>query len=119
MGIISEIIIAIAVCASLLAIIYAARGMLLTPVRRHHGTDVFTVIRASGEAEGLEQIIEGLLWLRDSGKVETDIIIVCDGLTDEAERRAELLAEKCGGMFCSPENLAVCTEDKAWRKEDT
>lgn len=112
MGIISEIIIAVAVCAALLAVVYAARGMLLTPVRRHRDTDVFTVIRAVGDADGLEQIIEGLLWLRDSGKAETDIIIVCDGLTDEAEKRAELLAEKCGGMLCVPENLAVCTEDK-------
>ena len=119
MGIISEIIIAIAVCAALLGVVCAARGMLLTPVRRNGDTDVFTVVRTGGDAEGLEQIIDGLLWLRDSGKAETDIIIACDGLSEEAAKRAELLCEKCGGMLCAPENLAVYTEDRTWRTKDT
>lgn len=119
MEILSEIIIAVAVCTALLAVVWAARGMLLTPVRRHEGAEIFVVVRASGEAEGLEQVIDGLLWLRDSGKAQMDVIIACAELTDEAKKRASRLAEKCGGMICPAKDLAKYTEDIAWRKENT
>lgn len=119
MGMLSEIIIAVAVCAALLAVMWVTRGMLLTPVRRREGADVFAVIRVSGQAEGLEQVIDGFLWLRDSGRAEMDVIIACADLTDEAKRHVMRLAEKCSGTICDVKDLAEYTEDRAWRTKDT
>ncbi|MGM9521912.1 MAG: hypothetical protein ACI3VB_05480 [Oscillospiraceae bacterium] len=119
MELVAEIIIAAAVCAAVAAVIWSVRGMLLTPVIRREDVDVFAVIRARGEAAGLEQTVRGLLWLGDSGKAEMGLIIVDDGMTQEAHRRAEMLAEQSGGAVCPPERLIHKTEELRWRNTDS
>jgi len=113
----SNIAIAAAVVAAFIAVILAAHDLLLSPVRPEKGTDVFAVVRASGSAEGLEQLVHGLIWLRDSGRAELDVVIAGADLTPEARSRAALLAEKCGGVFCTPQEIPFYTEDENWKKK--
>lgn len=57
---------------------------LLTPVRSSRDAQLTLVIRARGDAPELEQLLRGILWLRESGTLMADVLLVDCGLTDAA-----------------------------------
>ncbi len=116
MELFGSLVIAVAACAAGFAVLWALKGAFLMPVRRRADADVFTIIRASGDAEGLEQTVRGLVWLRDSGRADVCLIIADDGLTGGARRRAESLAASNGVLLCGADRLAEETEEVRWRK---
>ena len=81
--------------------------------------DILTVIRVRGEAEGLEQTVKGVLWLRDSGRMETEVLIADGGMDTAARRRAEVLALKHGMEIRGAEKITDKTEDFTWRSLDS
>ncbi len=118
MELFGDILVAVSLCAAVLAVIWSVKGAFLTPVRRRGDTDIFTVVRVAGDAPGMEQAVRGLEWLIDSGREETCIIIADGGLTPEARRRARLLAEKNDLVLCRTEQIIQKTEEFRWTESE-
>lgn len=73
------------IAAILLLIIWALKGVLLTPVKTGDSTDMEIELRLRGPEPALEQTLRGLLWLRENGTLKANIrIIACE--TDEVTR---------------------------------
>lgn len=74
-------------------------GRLLAPI----GTKgpIWAVLPASGDGEGLEHDLRGLLWLRQSGMACLRVVIADCGLTGEGRELAGLLSRR-------EEDIAFC-----------
>ena len=105
MELFSQAILAILVAAATLVLVFTVKGRLLTPIGKGEGTEVFAVVRATGEAESLEHTLRGLRWLMDDGKIDMPIVIVAEDLDGAAEERARRLAQECGAEVCRSEDL--------------
>ncbi len=77
-------------------------GRLVTPVGACGGTPVTAVIRARGDGEGLEQTVDGLLWLSRSVWPAMRIVLLDDGLTAAGRRRALQLTQRSPWVCCCP-----------------
>ena len=119
MELVSQIIVGIVFCVAVATIISMVKTIVLTPVRRHQDVEVLTIIRARGEAEGLEQTVKGIQWLRDSGRMETELFIADAGMDVEARRRAEVLALKDGARICGSDIHLENKEEFSWRSLDS
>ena len=64
---------------------------LLTPVRSGRDARLTLVIRARGDAPELEQLLRGIRWLRESGTLTAEVLLVdCAlALCARAARRCE------------------------------
>jgi len=82
-------------------------GKLRTPVRGARGTtSVHTVLSVRDGAEGLEQTIEGLMWLEQNGTIEGQILIADCGLNPEGLELARLAVKKYGKIaICKAEDV--------------
>ena len=49
---------------------------LLTPVRSGRDTRITLVVQARGDAPELEQLLRGIRWLRESGTLMADVLLV-------------------------------------------
>ena len=79
---------------------------LLTPVRSSRDARLTLVIRARGDAPELEQLLRGIRWLRESGTLMADVLLVDCGLTEEAAALAERLARQCEDLkLCNTEEI--------------
>ena len=78
---------------------------LLTPVRSSREAQLTRVIRAHGDAPELEQLLRGIWWLRESGTLMADVLLVDCGLTDDAVALCERAARRC-------EDLKVCKTEE-------
>ena len=112
--------------ASLSLLITAAAALLFLTVRgafaRHvpgsNGTDIISVVKASGRAEFLEETVNGLLWLKDSGAYKGNVLIVDCGMSDDAKKLAGLLTrDKKGIAMCSQSELDLIWEDFGWTEK--
>lgn len=79
---------------------------LLTPVRSSREAQLTLVIRARGDAPELEQLLRGILWLRESGTLMADVLLVDCGLTDTARALCERAARQCEDLkLCNTEEI--------------
>lgn len=79
---------------------------LLTPVRSGRDTRITLVVQAHGDAPELENLLRGALWLRDSGTVAADILLVDCGLTEDALALCARAARRCGDLkLCKTEEI--------------
>lgn len=78
---------------------------LLTPVRSGRDTRITLVVQARGDAPELENLLRGALWLRESGTLMVDVLLVDCGLTEEAAALAERLARR-------REDLKLCNTEE-------
>lgn len=87
---------------------------LLTPVRSSRDARLTLVIRARGDAPELEQLLRGIRWLRESGTLMADVLLVDCGLTDDAAALCERAARRC-------EDLKVCKTEEIcqWMQTST
>ena len=90
----SQIAMIIAASALIFAVIWIVYGSLRSPIIVGRDTDVHTIISVSGSAEGLEQTLEGLLWLRENGIIIGQIAVVDCGLTQDGQILTRLLLKK-------------------------
>lgn len=65
---------------------------LLTPVRSGRDTRITLVVQARGDAPELENLLRGIRWLRESGTLTADVLLVDCGLTDDARALCERAA---------------------------
>lgn len=79
---------------------------LLTPVRSSREAQLTLVIQARGDAPELEQLLHGIRWLRESGTLMTDVLLVDCGLTDDAAALCERAARQCEDLkLCNTEEI--------------
>jgi len=102
--------------SSLFAIIYSAWRALKRPPPKADGAELFTVIVASGDAENLERMVQGLLWLNESGEMKNRVVIADCGLETDAKKLACLLAKADGRVtVCAPGDLPmIVVEESGW-----
>ena len=79
---------------------------LLTPVRSSREAQLTLVIRACGDVPELEQLLRGIWWLRESGTLMADVLLVDCGLTDDAVALCERAARQCEDLkLCNTEEI--------------
>lgn len=102
-----QIIIALLVAATLFGAFWMLFGKLRTPVRGTRGaTAVHTILSVRDGAEGLEQTIEGLMWLTENGTIEGQILIADCGMNEEGRELARLAVKKYGKIaICKAEDV--------------
>ena len=85
---------------------WSVYGKLRTPVRSIQGTEVHTVLTVRDGAEGLEQTLEGIMWLRQNGAMEGQILIADCGMDEEGRELARLAVKKYGKIaICKAEDV--------------
>lgn len=83
-----EILVGALAAWGLLMLIWTAAGLLLLPLGRRQDSALTVVLRCSGDAAWMERQIRGLLWLRDSGILWWNILILNIDMSEEAKDRA-------------------------------
>lgn len=79
---------------------------LLTPVRSGRDTRITLVVQARGDAPELENLLCGIRWLRESGTLMADVLLVDCGLTDDAVALCERAARRCEDLkLCNTEEI--------------
>ena len=102
---------------SIAAIIFAVRRVVRRPPSGFDGAGVFTVVAAHGDANHLEQTVQGILWRSEGERVNTHIIIADCGLDEHSRKLAELLARDTGRVtLCTPGEIAFILEENGWMK---
>ena len=87
-------------------LLWMLSGALLTPVRSGRDTRITLVVQARGDAPELENLLRGIRWLRESGTLMADVLLVDCGLTEEAAALAERLARQCEDLkLCNTEEI--------------
>lgn len=87
-------------------LLWMLSGALLTPVRSGRDTRITLVVQARGDAPELENLLRGIRWLRESGTLMADVLLVDCGLTEEAAALAEWLARQCEDLkLCNTEEI--------------
>lgn len=89
-----EILVGALAAWGLLMLIWTAAGVLLLPLGRRRDSALTVVLRCSGDAAWMERQIRGLLWLRDSGILWWNILILDMDMNDEARDRAVRLVRE-------------------------
>lgn len=80
-----NLMVGLALALGIVLLIWSIRGLMLTPVKGSDTLELTTLVTINGTEPGLEQCLEGLIWLRENGTVRADIRIEASGL-DEASR---------------------------------
>ena len=76
------------IAAMLLLIIWALKGVLLTPVRTGDNTEIVIGLNLHGHEPALEQTLRGLLWLRENGTLKANIRIIAHEPDEETRHIA-------------------------------
>ena len=99
-----EMLLALALTFGLLAVGWRLFGRITAPAGS--GAPVYAVVWAVGDGAGLEQDVNGLLWMAAGKLPRMQVVIVNGGLTPMGSRRAELLSGRPEVLVCRPEELA-------------
>jgi len=86
-----KILLAACAAGAVIALVCLAKSALLTPVHIGKNSKLEVCIKVSGPAPELENTVEGIMWLIESGAISADITIVNDGMDEETHRAAEIL----------------------------
>ena len=110
-----QIIITLLAAATLFGAFWTLCGKLRTPIHRTRGTTtVHTILSVREGADGLEQTIEGLMWLMKNGTIEGQILIADCGMNEEGRELARLAVKKYGTIaICKAEDVKQWIVEKA------
>ena len=89
-----KMLVAFAVAAAVVLLLWFARGAALTPVRAGKNESLAVVLTVTGAAPGLEHTVDGLLWLRQNGTLRARLLLRDAGMDESTRRIAELLEKK-------------------------
>lgn len=89
-----EIVIGALAAWGLLMLIWTLAGVLLLPLSRNKDSAITVVLRCRGDARWMERQLRGLVWLRDSGLIWWDILVLDLDMEADARQRAAQLAQK-------------------------
>lgn len=111
-----HVVLALVFCISVGISVLAVKYALFSPLPKERGADVFMVLAARGRTDALQQTINGLNWLSESGKMDARIVIADCGLDDYSKALAELLARDNERIaVCPPGELPRLLEERAWK----
>jgi len=114
LGIFLQIAITLALAAVVLGVFWSMFGRLRIPVRSTRGLTVHTVLSVCGKAEGLEQAIEGLIWLQQNSTIDGQILIADCGMDDEGHTLVQLAIKKHNKItICKAEDVGQWIVEKA------
>ena len=106
MSILLQIMIGLAAASVIFGVIWFVYGSLRTPVRCGRGTGINTVVSVKDSAEGLEQALDGLIWLRENGILHSQILIADCGMDEEGRALAGQALKKYGKIaICKAEDV--------------
>ena len=89
-----DFIVGLAIATILLIMLWALKGLLLTPIVSGENTDISIELRVTGGEPKLEQTIKGFVWLRDNGTLRANLRIDTQHADVSAKHIAETYAEK-------------------------
>lgn len=77
--------------------VWALKGVMLLPVKAGDNTNLSVIIDVDGAENRLEQTLDGLIWLRENGTLNTEIIIKTRNSDENTRHIAQKYAEyrKC------------------------
>ncbi|NLV86485.1 MAG: hypothetical protein GX025_04635 [Clostridiales bacterium] len=101
-----KIALSMALSLGFLFLLWSIKGWLLRPTVGGKDASLTVTVSARGAAKNLEHTIYGLNWLRKSGSLYADILIVDEGLEPKAAELARLLSEDDMSIqVCSPDQI--------------
>ncbi|MEA4894104.1 MAG: hypothetical protein VB064_02460 [Oscillospiraceae bacterium] len=102
-----EIISAFALSLSFLLLIWTIKGFMLRPYARGGGIKITTVLTADGSTKNLEREVANLRWLKEDGRLRTEILIVDAGMNSQTAEVARSLQRRDPTIrICTPEEIA-------------
>ena len=96
-----DFIVGLAITTILLIMLWALKGMLLTPITSGENTNISIELQVIGAEPKLEQPIKGFVWLRDNGTLRANLRIDACNADSAAKHIAESYAEKYGYITLS------------------
>lgn len=112
MGVLMDVAIALLAAIGVATVLWAVFSRLLGPGEDPR-SKVTAVVRAEGEAPGLEYTVDGLLWLLTTGAARMDILIADAGMNGDARRVAHILTGRSGRVrVCRMEELETILNGK-------
>lgn len=107
-----ELLLGILAAWGLLMLIWTVAGTLLLPLRRRDHLRLTALIQGKGSWPKLERWIRAVLWLRESGFLWCDIVVIgkeLDGESKEALQR----------FIASHPQVRMVESRKEWTEEET
>ncbi len=86
-----EILLGALAAWGLIMLVWVLGGLLLLPMGR--GIRLTVVMHGTGEMPLMERCMQGLIWLRNSGLLWWNILILDEAMNQEAQDRAKRLAQ--------------------------
>lgn len=87
-----ETFITLFIAVFIVGAIWLIYGRFVTPVKGGKGEKLYTLICAKGSAPDLSHTVNSIVWLQNSGRIETVIVIADAGLDEESLKAAEILS---------------------------
>ena len=81
-----ELLVGMLAAWGLITLIWTLAGAVLLPIRRRDNLRLTVVFRGKVGQTQLEHWIRGLIWLRESGIIWWNIVVLTDELEDEARQ---------------------------------
>ena len=91
---IADVIIAAAISAVIILLLWLLWGVMLTPVKKGKNQMLTVTLKVTGPSPELENTVDGLLWLVRNGTLPAEIVIEDAGMDSETRRAAELLCSR-------------------------
>lgn len=113
----------IAVCCLLVLgfgwLLWRLEGALRTPVHPGAHTALTVVVTARGDAPELEHTLRGLLWLRESGALRAQLLVLDAGMTPQASELVRRMSLGNSGIrLCGSEDICQWMQTQARKKSD-
>lgn len=89
-----DIVVGVLAAWGIIMLFWTLLGVLLLPLRRRDDTMMTVVLRGSTRSRYMERYLRGLLWLRNSGLLWWDILVVPDGLPMDTLERLDMMMYK-------------------------
>lgn len=94
-----EILIAILSVCGVVLLVWCISGWLLRPMG---GEKMCLLFPACGDAPELEQALRGAAWLRETGLVTAEILVVDCGLSEAGQKKVSALRARMEYIRCIP-----------------
>lgn len=118
-----EIVVGALAAWGVIMLFWTLLGVLYLPLRRRDDTAMTVVLQAKRGSRALERYLKGLVWLRNTGFVWWDIVVITDGLTmDELEAVDYTAQQESHVHLVGLENLTdwmVEEHEYEWEPADT
>jgi hypothetical protein len=86
----------------IILLLWGLRGFLLMPMKLGKHTVLTVKLRVKGPEPRLEEMLDGIIWLRENGTLPADIVLEDAGMDEETREMAKLAAKSLGGIRYCP-----------------